>query len=191
MSTGAATRKLDSVDEGGAVRILIAYASKHGSTREVADAIAAALEPVGIEVEVRPARAVEDPGVYDAVVLGAPLYMARWHKDARAFVRNHRKALERLPVAIFALGPVDDDPKHWRDAEQQLEKALATLPEIAPVDVRMFGGAVKPEELRFPFTHMPAADVRDSVAIRAWGAGLPERLGLPAYASSSSPWAMA
>ncbi len=173
------------------MKILIAYASKHGSTRQVADAIAAALEPSGLEVEVRPARSVEDPGAYDAVVLGAPLYMARWHKDARAFVRTHRKALERVPVAIFALGPVDDDPEHWRGAEQQLGKALAALPGIDPVDVRMFGGAVKPSELRFPFTHMPAADVRDWVAIRAWGAGLPERLGLPAYASSSSPWAMA
>jgi menaquinone-dependent protoporphyrinogen oxidase len=173
------------------MKILIAYASKHGSTREVADAIAATLEPSGIEIEVRPAQAVNDPGVYDAVVLGAPLYMGHWHKDARAFARRHRKALERLPVAIFALGPVDEDPEHWQGAEQQLDKALAALPQLDPVDVKLFGGAIKPEELRFPFTRMPAADVRDWVAIRAWAAGLPERLGLPAYASSSSPWAMA
>ncbi len=173
------------------MKILIAYASKHGSTREVADVIAAELEPSGLEVEVRPARAVEDPGAYDAVVLGAPLYMGRWHKDARAFLRSHRKTLERLPVAIFALGPVDADPQHWQGAEEQLDKALAALLEVDPVDVRVFGGAIKPDELRFPFTHMPAADVRDWVAIRAWAAGLPERLGLPAYASSSSPWAMA
>jgi menaquinone-dependent protoporphyrinogen oxidase len=173
------------------MKILIAYASKHGSTRQVADVIAASIEPSGHEVEVRPARAIEDPGAYDAVVLGAPLYMGRWHKDARAFVRRHRTALERLPVAIFALGPIDDDPKHWRDSDQQLVKALASLPEVDPVDVKLFGGAIEPEELRFPFSRMPAADVRDWVAIRAWGAGLPERLGLPAYASSSSPWAIA
>jgi menaquinone-dependent protoporphyrinogen oxidase len=173
------------------MKILIAYAGKHGSTREVADAIAAAIEPSGHEVEVRPARAVADPGAYDAVVLGAPLYMSRWHKDARGFVRRHRKALERLPVAVFALGPIADDPGQWKGAEEQLRKALAGLPRLEPVDVRLFGGAVKPEELRFPFSHMPAADVRDWVAIRAWGAGLPERLGLPAYASSSRPWAIA
>jgi menaquinone-dependent protoporphyrinogen oxidase len=173
------------------MKILIAYASKHRSTREVADAIAAALEPSGLEVDVRPADAVRDPGDYDAVVLGAPLYMARWHKDARAFVRGHREALERLPVAIFALGPVDEAPEHWKSAEQQLERALAGLPEIHPVEVKVFGGAVKPAELRFPFARMPAADVRDWVAIRAWGAALPEQLGLEAYASSSSPWAIA
>ena len=169
------------------MKILIAYASKHGSTREVADAIAAALEPSGIEVEVRPAQAVDDPGAYNAVVLGAPLYMGRWHKDARAFVRTHRKTLERLPVAIFALGPVYEDPQHWQGAREELDKALAALPEFDPVDVRVFGGAIKPEELRFPFTRMPAADVRDWVAIRAWAAGLPERLGLRDYVSSSSP----
>jgi menaquinone-dependent protoporphyrinogen oxidase len=173
------------------MKILIAFATKHASTREVADAVGAAIEPSGHDVDVRPARAVTDAGAYDAVVLGAPLYMSRWHKDARTFVRRHRKALERLPVAIFALGPIDDEPAHWRGAEEQLRKALASLPDIHPVDVKLFGGAIEPHELRFPFSHMEAADVRDWVAIRAWGAGLPERLGLPAYSSSSSPWAMA
>jgi menaquinone-dependent protoporphyrinogen oxidase len=174
------------------MKILIAYASKHGSTQQVADVVAAALEPSGVEVEVRPVHAVEDPGAYDAVVLGAPLYMGRWHREANGFVRRHRKALERLPVAIFALGPVDGKPDSWEGAQKQLDRALAALPQIDAVDVRVFGGAIKPEELRFPFTHMPAADAREWVAIRAWGAGLPERLGLPAYAcSSSSPWAIA
>ena len=55
----------------------------------------------------------------------------------------------------------------------------------------LFGGAVKPEELRFPFSHMPAADIRDWEAIRAWSEALPELLGLGAYAPSSRPWAMA
>jgi hypothetical protein len=57
--------------------------------------------------------------------------------------------------------------------------------------VRLFGGAIKPDELHFPFSHMAAADVRDWTVIRAWAAELPTRLGLPRYASSSSPWAMA
>jgi menaquinone-dependent protoporphyrinogen oxidase len=171
--------------------VLIAYASKHGSTREVADAIAAALEPSGHVADVRPAAAVDDPGAYDAVVLGAPLYMGRWHKDARAFVRRHRKALQRVPVAVFALGPLEEDPAQWREAEEQLEKALAALPDVDAVDVKLFGGALHPEDLHFPFSRMEAADVRDWAAIRAWGAGLPERLGLPVYSSSSSPWAIA
>jgi menaquinone-dependent protoporphyrinogen IX oxidase len=38
------------------MKILIAYASKHGSTRQVADVIAAAMEPSGYDVEVRARR---------------------------------------------------------------------------------------------------------------------------------------
>jgi menaquinone-dependent protoporphyrinogen oxidase len=171
--------------------ILIAYTSKHGSTRQVADEIAAALEPSGHAAVVRPVTAVDDPGAYDAVVLGGPLYMGRWHKDACTFVRRHRKALERLPVAIFALGPLKEDAEQWRGAEEQLAKALAALPDIGPVDVKVFGGAIHPQELHFPFSRMAAADVRDWAVIRAWGAGLPERLGLPGYSSSSSPWVIA
>jgi menaquinone-dependent protoporphyrinogen oxidase len=117
--------------------------------------------------------------------------MGHWHKDARGFVRRHRKALERVPVAIFALGPIADDPKQWEGAEEQLDKALRSLPDIQPVAVKLFGGAIKPEELRFPFSHMPAADLRDWTEIRDWAAWLPERLALPSYSSSSSPWAMA
>ena len=173
------------------MKILIAYASKHGSTQDVADAVGAALVETGVEAHVTSVRAVRDASAYDAVVLGAPLYMGRWHKEALRFVRTHRQELERLPVAVFALGPVDDRVENWESARKQLDKALAALPEIDPVDVKLFGGAVKPEDLHFPFSHMPAADVRDWVAIRAWGAGLPERLGLRGYVSSSSPWAIA
>src|SRR5204862_6628673 len=106
-------------------------------------------------------------------------------------VRRHCNALERLPVALFARGPVDDKPESWAGARKQLDRALAALPGMDPVDVRLFGGAVKPEQLHFPFSNMPAADVRDWVAIRAWGRGLPERLGLAGYFSSSKPWVIA
>jgi menaquinone-dependent protoporphyrinogen oxidase len=174
------------------MRILIAYASRHGSTREVAEAVATALVSNGHEAEVRLARDVRDPDAFDAVVLGAPLYTGRWHKDARMFVRRHGAALARLPVAVFALGPVDDVEEHWRGAQEQLDRALAGLPAIYPVDVRMFGGAIRPEELRFPFSRMPAGDVRDWDAIRAWAAALPERLRRPAaHSSSRSPCAIA
>jgi menaquinone-dependent protoporphyrinogen oxidase len=173
------------------LKILVTYASKHGSTQQVAETIAAAIEPSGLEVEARPVRSVADAGAYDAIVLGAPLYMGRWHRDANRFVRRHRKALERLPVAVFALGPVDEKSESWEGAQKQLDRALAALPAIEPVEVRLFGGAIEPERLRFPFSNMSAADVRDWVAIRAWGRGLPERFGLEAYSSSSKPWVIA
>jgi menaquinone-dependent protoporphyrinogen oxidase len=50
--------------------ILIAYASRYGTTREVAEAIAATLREHELNVEVLAAAAVDDLGPYGAVVLG-------------------------------------------------------------------------------------------------------------------------
>jgi menaquinone-dependent protoporphyrinogen oxidase len=151
--------------------ILISYATKHGSTQEVAEAIAAALREAGRQVDVRPAADVRDMAGYGAVILGAPLYMARWHKDARRFLKRHRDALAALPIAIFALGPLqtrEEKPGDYDTARRQLERALAKLPGIEPTAVEVFGGACAPAELGFPFNRMPAADVRDWEAISLW-----------------------
>jgi menaquinone-dependent protoporphyrinogen oxidase len=91
--------------------VLVAYATSYGSTLEVAEAVAATLRERGLEVDIQPMRQVRTLAGYSAVVLGAPLYMFRWHKDARRFLSRHRQALTKHPpesirVAIFALGPL-------------------------------------------------------------------------------------
>src|SRR6266496_2234102 len=79
--------------------ILVAYATKHGSTQEVAEAIAATLREHALEVEVQPASEVRALDRYGAVLLGAPLYSGRWHGDANRFLKRHRTALgERVDV---------------------------------------------------------------------------------------------
>ncbi|HLB03791.1 MAG TPA: flavodoxin domain-containing protein [Gaiellaceae bacterium] len=148
--------------------VLVAYATKKGSTREVAEAIAGTLRAQGLEVELRPAGEVGDVGGYDGVVLGGALYMARWHPDARQFLRRHRKALATLPVAVFGMGPLALAERDVAGSRQQLERALAKTPEVNPVSVAIFGAVVDPAKLRFPFSHMPATDARDWDAIRAW-----------------------
>lgn len=153
--------------------MLIAYASKHESTHEVAEAIAEALREAGEEVEVRLAREVADIGENQPVILGAPLYMGRWHEDARRFLKRHRKRLAAGPVAVFALGPLHDTEQEVEGSRKQLENALGRVPEVQPVAVEVFGGALRPEELHFPFSRMPAADIRNWEAIRAWAQRLP------------------
>jgi len=88
--------------------VLVGYATRYGSTQEVAEAVAAALREGGLEVDIRLLREVRTLAGYSAVVLGAPLFMFRWHKDALRFLSRHREALLERPVAIFALGPVHD-----------------------------------------------------------------------------------
>lgn len=160
-------------------RLLVAYATKHGSTREVADEIATTLKEQGCRVDLRAAADCHDLSEYRAVVLGGALYMGRWHRDARAFLRRHATALETRPIAIFAMGPQKTDEKSVRSARQQLDNALRRFRDVDPLAVTIFGGVIDPTKLRFPFNRMKPSDARDWDAIRGWAAELTSRLGGP------------
>jgi menaquinone-dependent protoporphyrinogen oxidase len=152
-------------------RILVAYATKHGATREVAERIG---ELTGGDV--RPAQAVESLEDYGAVVLGGALYMGRWHKDAHRFLQRFEAELRERQLAVFALGPVGDEPVDAGQSRGQLEKALAGHRAVRPIAVEVFGGRIDPTQLRFPFSHLSAADSRDWDAIDRWAAELPQLL---------------
>ena len=162
--------------------VLVGYATRYGSTQEVAEAVAATLREGGLAVDIQPAREVRTLAGYSAVVLGAPLYMYRWHKDALRFLSRHRKALMERPVAIFALGPVHDphDEEEWQNSGAQLDQELAKYPWLTPVAREMFGGKFDPAKLAFPINKLagaePASDIRDWTAIRAWASSLAAKL---------------
>jgi len=150
-------------------RTLVAYGSKHGSTKEVATAIAADLRAAGHDVDLLSAGAavVAGPDGYDSVVVGGSLYMGRWHSEACRFIRRHHAALERLPLAVFALGPRTLDAEDVASSQKQLDAALKRL-KVEPELVAIFGGAVDPSKLHFPLNRMPESDARDWQAIDAW-----------------------
>lgn len=87
--------------------VLVTYGTKNGSTAEIADLIASVLRDEGLEAQARPPSEVTDVAPYGAVVIGGALYMGRWHRDARRFVRRHRRALRERPVWLFSSGPLD------------------------------------------------------------------------------------
>ena len=158
-------------------KTLVAFATMYGSTREVAQEVAAALQAQGADVDVRPAGDVKNLGDYDLVVLGAPLIMHRLHGDARKFVSRNRKGLQQCSVAVFALGPITHDEKEWQECRAQFDDELSKFEGLEPVAAEMFGGRFDPALLRFPFNKFAgpagASDARDWDAIRAWAAGLP------------------
>lgn len=150
-------------------RILVAFATKNGSTQEVAGAIAAALREIGSTVDLRPAREAREPiAGCDLVVLGAPLYSGRWHRDAHRFLKRHRDELARLPTAVFAMGPRTDAQESWEHSRNQLDRALARRDWLTPVAIAVFGGVDPPKRRR-----QERRDLRDWEAIRAWAGGLP------------------
>jgi menaquinone-dependent protoporphyrinogen oxidase len=151
-------------------RILVACATRHGSTEEVAKAIAAELRTAGCECNLLPAGEVRALDAYDAVVLGGAIYLGRWHRDAVRFLERHRRALSAVSLAVFALGPRTLESADVASSREQLDAALARLPDVHPELVAIFGGVVDPAKLRFPLNRMSASDARDWQAIRAWAA---------------------
>src|ERR1700738_4761509 len=92
------------------MKILVAVASRHGSTHEIADALALELEMAGHDVDV---QAIEDsPTVegYDAAVIGSAVYMGKWLPQAEQFVDRHQAQLAAMPVWLFSRGPGDGHP---------------------------------------------------------------------------------
>lgn len=163
--------------------ILVTYATRYGSTQEVADAIAATLRESGLQVDLQPMRKVQSLAGFRAIVMGAPLFIGRWHKDAGKFLTLHQEALRQRPVAVFTLGPAQEKEKDWGPVHAQLDQELARYPWLTPVALELFGGRYDPAKLNFfdkllaifpasPLYQMPASDLRDWTAIRTWANNL-------------------
>ena len=146
------------------MNILMAFATRNGSTEQVAGAITVALREGGAQVTALPARAVQESVAgYDLIVLGAPLYSGRWHHDAHRFLKRHRRELAAVPVAVFGMGPRNDTEEAWRRSRAQLDRALAKRGWLTPVMVTVFGGVDPPGRGK-----RPQRDLRDWQAIHTW-----------------------
>ncbi|HYI19121.1 MAG TPA: flavodoxin domain-containing protein [Solirubrobacteraceae bacterium] len=152
-------------------RVLVAYASKHGSTAEIAQAISEELTRQGLEVDCRRADEVKHLDGYDAVVLGSAVYMKRWQADARKLLRRHADELAKRPFWIFSSGPFGKEPDlSWSEPPRVVEKAQ----QLGVRDHVIFGGRLPVEPSGFMEralvrdTPPEYADLRHWSEIRAW-----------------------
>ncbi|WP_020658862.1 flavodoxin domain-containing protein [Amycolatopsis benzoatilytica] len=166
------------------MKIVIAVATRHGSTREIAEQIAASLraglEEAGTsaEVDVADAAHVESFAGCDAAVIGSAVYFGHWLDPARQLVREHREELSRIPVWLFSSGPVG---QRTRPGEDPVD-ATDVLACCAAREHRLFGGKIDRSVLHFPERAVVAAlrakdgDNRDWPVIRAWGQAIARQL---------------
>jgi menaquinone-dependent protoporphyrinogen oxidase len=152
--------------------VLVAFATKNGSTREVAEAVADRPRETGADVVLGPARELRDSTTeWALVVLGAPIYSGRWHRDAHRFLRRHRRALQDVPVAIFGMGPRNATDDAWARSRAQLDRAIAKHAWLTPDLVSVFGGVDPPRRAT-----TPRRDLRDWDEIDAWATKAAELL---------------
>ncbi|BAW07677.1 flavodoxin domain-containing protein [Nocardia seriolae] len=160
--------------------ILVAYASRYGSTREVATRISEVLRTQGFQVECRPMSTVSSLADYRTVVCGAPFYYGRWPRQARRFLSRFGPELVHRDVAVFGTGRVGDEQTE-QQARAQLDQLLTRYDWLHPFTTAMFGGRWDPESLTgvhrlflhlpaSPLRGLPAADLRDWNAIEDWAA---------------------
>ncbi|MER6098607.1 flavodoxin domain-containing protein [Streptomyces sp. NPDC001728] len=160
-------------------RVLVAYGSKHGATRGIADEIGRTLRDDGFEAVVLPADTVTDVSGYDGVVLGGALYAGHWTGKARRCARRNAEQLRRRPLWLFSSGPLDSS------AEQHdippVRGVARRMKKLGAREHMTFGGAVTAETpgrvSRSLVRQGKGGDFRDPERIREWAHHIGTELG--------------
>jgi menaquinone-dependent protoporphyrinogen oxidase len=175
------------------LRVLVAYASRYGSTAGIAERIAAKLQAEGLDAEAKPVKSARDIDGYGAFVIGSAAFIGSWMKEASDFVRRNRSLLSGRPVWLFSSGPVGTKTTdaQGRDVrEASVPKEIAEFADLMPRDHRVFFGALDRKKLTGAHrlmslvpaskTIMIEGDFRDWGEIEAWAAMIAHELaGVP------------
>jgi menaquinone-dependent protoporphyrinogen oxidase len=160
------------------MRVLVAVATRHGATFELAGEIATALALRGLDVVTERVEDADLRGA-DAVVLGSAIYMGRWLEPARRFAEAHASELRELPTWLFSSGPLGDPPK-----PDDLD--LHDLPQLVGArEHRVFSGKLERdalgvgERLVTRVVHAPYGDFREWEQVRAWADAIAAALDVP------------
>ncbi|MCF4136217.1 flavodoxin domain-containing protein [Streptomyces sp. Tue 6430] len=158
--------------------ILVGHMSADGSTREIAERIAAALRRAGLVAEARSLAEVADADAYEAFVLGSAVHGQNWLPPAADFLRGNQEVLRARPVWIFSVGMPDAFRGPFRRMGPMevpvIEKGLPAG--LGYRDHRLFSGVVTADRLprtgRIVFRLLGGryGDYRDWGAIDAWTA---------------------
>ncbi len=161
-------------------KTLVAYASRHGSTAEIAVAIAKQLCKDGQSADARWIGDLDNIHAYDAVIIGSAIRYDKWLPEATAFVQTHQSTLSNMPTALFFCCLAASSPTEAaaRQTQKYAQKIATQLPNVTPDQVGQFAGVLNysklPRLARLParalFAYLGAdeGDYRNWAAIRSW-----------------------
>jgi len=189
------------------MKVLVAYATKHGATQGIAGKIAQTLTDEGLDVTLERAEDARSLASYDAFVIGSAAYMYHWLKEAAQLVRTNVDTLTSRPTWIFSSGPIGTDlvDAKGRDVIEASEPAefKEFVPLIKPRDAAVFFGAFDPDQPPIGLAErmgrwfiqskivkesIPAGDFRDWPKIADWARGIARELkGTPSAITGAQP----
>ena len=169
-------------------KILVTYASRAGSTAEVAEAIGRTLAEGGAQVDVRAMNDVKDLSSYRAVVAGSAIRASRWLPEATQFIKTHQAILTRKPFAMFTvcITMAMKNAENYRAGVAGWVAPVRAL--VKPLDEGLFAGMLDFSKLPLNWDTLmlrltvavgifPRGDHRDWNAINNWAKGLRSVLG--------------
>lgn len=164
-------------------KVLVAHASKYGSTAEIAEKIGEVLRQGDLKVDVAPVKEIKDITPYRAIVLGTAAYIFQWRKEAVKFLEKNEQALAGMPVWIFMSGPAGEgDPVELLEGKVVPEKVKPLVERIKPVDLAVFHGVVDFKKMNIIERQMmkmvksAEGDFRDWDTITAWAKGIADKV---------------
>jgi menaquinone-dependent protoporphyrinogen oxidase len=165
--------------------ILVASASRHGSTEEIARAIGGVLLVHGLSVDVKRMEDVDTVFPYEAYVLGSAVYMGSWLRGAHRFVDLHAELIRTRPTWLFSSGPTGRPP---HDGASESFDVADLIGETGARDHQLFGGRLDKEHLALPerafagLLRVPEGDCREWDAVVAWATAIARSLAVEAPA---------
>ena len=160
------------------MKVLISAASRHGSTDQIAQAIADILVSAGFETDVRPPDEVTTTAPYDGVVIGSAVYIGHWLEPAKKLIERESATLAYKPVWLFSSGPTGEQTTPIEETAE-LVRLRGTAHAI---DHRVFAGRLDrgqlgiAERAMVAMVHAPVGDFRVWEDIRAWSQSIAQTL---------------
>ncbi|HLX34664.1 MAG TPA: flavodoxin domain-containing protein [Candidatus Limnocylindrales bacterium] len=185
------------------MKVLVAYASRHGATQGIAERIASTIRQAGLDVELEPASGVRSLDGYDAFVIGSAAYMFHWLKDGVDLVHRNRATLAGKPVWLFSSGPLGTKRIDAKGRDQMVtaipKEIDGLVAEVHAREHRVFFGAYSPDQKPVGLAErfltwmpaaregMPAGDFRDWPEIEAWARSIATVLNAASAAGANAP----
>jgi menaquinone-dependent protoporphyrinogen oxidase len=153
-------------------KVLIAYVTKTGTTKETAEEISRTIKAEGFFPTVLPMAEVQEFTGYDYIILGAPINGMNWHPDATAFITRFQSELNLVPTSYFFVSYLlKTGCGFWKKVIRKSLSKQSVL--VKPAAIGMFGGRVEkkfPVFARFMFgvSNNAPSDATDAEEVRKW-----------------------